>query len=82
MSEDIPVPGEVPVAEEIRVPEGVQVPENIRVLSGTRTFSGTRPKKIEITRPDPKKCSTRTPLIMNNQKKFGSISYIVLTGVE
>ena len=61
ISKDVPVPGDVIVAEGIRVPEDIRLPEkNIRVPEHFRVLDW---KKIEITRPDPKKCSPRTPLI-------------------
>ena len=55
ISEDVPVPGGVLVGEGIRVPENIQVLERFRVLDR---------KKLKL--PDPKKSSTRTPLIKTN----------------
>ena len=77
ISEDVPLPGEVLVAEGIRVPENIRVPEgvrvpekNIRVPEHFRVPEmfgySTEKNWNHPTRSDPKKCSTRTPLILSN----------------
>ena len=58
---DVSVPGGVLVAEGIRVPEDIRIPESIRV---PEHFRVPEIFAIEITRPDPKKCSTRTPILI------------------
>ena len=65
MPEDVPVPGGVRVAERfprpeyIRVPEGLRIPKNICVPERFRVVD-----RKQLKLPDPKSCSTRTPLII------------------
>ena len=64
ISEDGPVPGSVFVAEGIRLPEDIRIPKNIRLPEHFRVFeifgNSTEKNKNYPTRPNSKKCSTRT----------------------